>query len=80
MRSTFGGLASGCSFKYRRVLFLFTAGMAEESLVNGQRIWRPLLPHNKNEIFAFAHTCSPHPAHRTPSAVRRSLNLFTDAA
>ena len=34
---------------------LDVGGMGATSIVNGVPIWRPLLPHSKEEIFDFAH-------------------------
>ena len=31
------------------------SGMSEASLANGVLVWRPLLEHTKEDIFAFAH-------------------------
>ena len=42
------GIVRGCSP-------LFLSGMTETSVTNGVTVWRPLLTHRKDEIFAFAH-------------------------
>ena len=34
------------------------AGMAPEGVVEGVRVWRPWLAHDKSEIFAFARRCA----------------------
>ncbi|KNC80496.1 hypothetical protein SARC_07138 [Sphaeroforma arctica JP610] len=41
-------MMKGCSL-------LEVAGMAETSVVNGVTVWRPMMPHEKKEIFDFAH-------------------------
>ena len=37
---------------------LALAGMAPEGVVEGVRVWRPWLAHDKSEIFAFARRCA----------------------
>ena len=40
------------------------AGMAAEGVVEGVRVWRPWLAHDKSEIFAFARRCAATAARR----------------
>eukprot|EP01134_Creolimax_fragrantissima_P006566 CFRG6566T1 len=42
-------MMKGCSL-------LEVAGMTDTSMVNGVSVWRPMLPHEKKDVFAFAHT------------------------
>lgn len=54
-------------------------GMAEEGIVEGVRIWRPMLPHPKDPIIEFAHKYGvPYFLVRQTSPVRRHTRASVD--
>ena len=52
---------------------LSLSGMTAVGFVNDVPVWRPLLAHNKDEIFAFAHKY----VHVSPDYVRRLAAFLT---